>query len=238
MPTRCLNCNNEYSGKFCPQCGQKSNTHKITLATIVHDIPHSVFHLDKGIPYTLLQLLYRPGTAIKEYLDGKRMRFFSPLGYLFFLAAISSFINHEAADRMHGTMPANIMFPKLSVFFNHYPALMFCILAPFIAFWSWVFNRDKPYNYWENLVLNIYLIAQFNLFFIVNTILQITKIYTSPKVTAMLVCFMVYIAFAYAQFFKSKVTTKRIIKNVGMFLFIVFTLLTGLTLLGFMTPWW
>ena len=239
MQGHCLNCNTEYVGKFCPECGQKSSTHRITFAAILHEIPHSVFHIDKGLFFTFIQLLYRPGYAIRDYLSGKRVKFFTPISYLLLLCAASSVFYHlvSVADVQERISPG-ILFPKLALFFTDYPALMLCALTPFISFWSWLFNRDKQYNYWENVVLNIYIIAQFNLFFIINTLLHVLGIYTSGKVTPMLICFISYLVFTYSQFFRSKFSLKRLLKNTAMILLIVFTLITGLSVVGFMTKWW
>lgn len=240
MHTTCLNCNTHYKGKFCPECGQKSSTHKITFSAILHDIPHSVLHIDKGFFFTFLQLTYRPGKAIKDYLAGMRIRYFSPFAYLLLLCAASSFVRHQAVGYLHilFVVEPHMLFPALAEFFNHYPALMLCMLTPFISFWSWLFNKDKGYNYWENFILNTYIIAQFNLFFIINNLLLAFGIYTSGSVTPILLCFMGYLIFAYHQFYPQKATLKGALKNTTMFIMIALTLITGLSITGFMTPWW
>src|ERR1044072_8241398 len=162
MNTNCLNCGHEYQGKFCSQCGQKSHTARITLGGILHDIPHSVFHLDKGFAYNFIQLLIRPGQAIRDYINGKRVPHYNPFAYLFILSAASSLVNHWKNDYFEKyqhpvlTPTSHILFPDAAHFFHQYPGLMFCALIPFISLWSWVFNRDSKYNYWENLVMNTY----------------------------------------------------------------------------------
>ena len=237
MSATCLNCSTAYAGNFCPECGQKMNTQRVTFSAIIHEIPHSVFHIDKGFFFTFIQLLYRPGYAIKDYLQGKRVKYFTPIAYLLLLCAASSLFGHYAFGVALDTQKG-ILFPKLAAFFKHYPALMFCALTPFISVWSWLFNRDKQFNYWEIVVLNIYIIAQFNFFFIINTTLGVLGIYTSPNVTPMLICFIAYLVFTYLQFFKSKFTFKRLVRNTAMILLIVFTLINGLSIMGFMTKWW
>ena len=240
MHHTCLNCNTSYEGNFCPHCGQKAKTHRITFAAIMHDIPHSVFHVDKGLFYTFAQMLYKPGTVLKNYIDGKRVNYFSPFAYVFLLSAVSSFVTHAIQEQMsvHVSNKDMMLFPGMAMFFYHYPALMFCLLAPFISLWSWLFNLDFKYNYWENLVLNTYLIAQFNLIFILYVGAQAMHWYNSPNVTPVLLAFLAYVTFAYVQFFKRKMGGMRIVRNVLMFLFIALTLITGLSVFGFMTPWW
>src|SRR5882757_2952307 len=90
----CLNCEHNYAGKFCPECGQKGHTDRITLASIAHEVPHSVLHLDKGFFYTFKQLLVRPGHSIREYVQGKRVKHYSPIAYLLIMCAASSLMAH------------------------------------------------------------------------------------------------------------------------------------------------
>jgi hypothetical protein len=74
----CLNCeeNLEISAKFCPQCGQKTDTHRLTIGHIVHDSVHAITHADKGIFHLLKDLAVRPGVVAREYIGGKRKKYF------------------------------------------------------------------------------------------------------------------------------------------------------------------
>jgi hypothetical protein len=240
MDTKCLNCDAEYNGNFCPQCGQKQSTHKITLTTILHDIPHAVFHIDKGFLFTFRTLFYKPGKAIRDYLNGKRVNYFSPFAYLLLLCAASTFIDHLTSRYLHRHSVGNgwLLFPQLAVFFNHYPALMWCLLVPFISFWSWLFNKHSGYNYWENFIMNVYLIAQFNLFFIATKLIELSTHMFIRKVTPMLVCFIAYLVFAYLQFFPIRKGFIPALARILMFLLIAFTIINGLTFAGFMTKYW
>ena len=56
--THCLNCANELSGKYCSECGQKADTHRITFRNFVsHDLLHGTFHIEKGILFTAKEAL-------------------------------------------------------------------------------------------------------------------------------------------------------------------------------------
>jgi Protein of unknown function (DUF3667) len=74
----CLNCNERVSKKFCPNCGQKTNTHKITFKHfLLHDIVHGVWHFERGILFTLKEAIIRPGQAGLDYIRGKRVRYYN-----------------------------------------------------------------------------------------------------------------------------------------------------------------
>jgi hypothetical protein len=78
----CCNCNNEFTGEYCNQCGQKL-THRITMAHLAHDILHAFTHADKGFLYLMVQLFKNPGKVAREYIvEGKRKRYFMPFQYI------------------------------------------------------------------------------------------------------------------------------------------------------------
>ena len=75
---RCLNCENKLRGRFCHNCGQKADTHRITLPTFVkHDLVHGVWHVDNGIFYTLRKLVFKPGYAARAFLEGRRVKHYN-----------------------------------------------------------------------------------------------------------------------------------------------------------------
>ena len=49
----CLDCGAALTDRFCAHCGQPADTHRITLKhLLLHDLPHSVWHVDKGLAFT------------------------------------------------------------------------------------------------------------------------------------------------------------------------------------------
>ncbi len=90
--TTCINCGNSFTGKFCSNCRQPSETHRITWAELAHQLPHALFHADMGMLYTLKQLAVRPGDTIREYLAGKRAYHFNPLLYLILAGGLASLL--------------------------------------------------------------------------------------------------------------------------------------------------
>lgn len=91
---RCLNCQHDLHGaSYCPHCGQSARAPaRITLAHLLHELPHVVWHVDKGVLYTLREMWQAPGPTIRRYLAGERARFFQPFSLLLLLAGVSSFI--------------------------------------------------------------------------------------------------------------------------------------------------
>ena len=81
--THCLNCNQGVEGNFCSQCGQKASTHRFSVPHVMHEIPHSLFHIDKGIFKNITSIMYTR-RAVQEYMAGRRLSYFNP--FLYFLS--------------------------------------------------------------------------------------------------------------------------------------------------------
>jgi hypothetical protein len=89
MDVTCKNCSNVCDTYFCGVCGQKMNTKRFdTKHILVHEIPHSIFHLDKGFLLTTKALIKRPGHFIRDYIEGKRANHYGPIQYLFIIGIV------------------------------------------------------------------------------------------------------------------------------------------------------
>ncbi len=47
MGNNCKNCNQDLNGNYCSNCGQTADTHEINFKSILHEIQHSIFHIEK-----------------------------------------------------------------------------------------------------------------------------------------------------------------------------------------------
>ena len=89
----CSNCGFRFgeADSYCPRCGQKNHETKVPLKHLLEEFVESTFHLDTKILKTLRYLIFFPGRLSREYNEGKRARFVSPLrlyifiSFLFFL---------------------------------------------------------------------------------------------------------------------------------------------------------
>ncbi len=84
----CLNCGTVYTGSYCNRCGQSRNTPRYRLSNAFRNILGGFTNIDNGFGRTLLDLLYRPGYMIKDFIAGKRILYFRPFQTLFVLAAL------------------------------------------------------------------------------------------------------------------------------------------------------
>ncbi|MCJ2185436.1 DUF3667 domain-containing protein [Novosphingobium beihaiensis] len=79
----CLNCGTALIGAHCHACGQAAHVHR-SLAAFFHDLLHGVFHFEGKIWRTLPLLAWRPGRLTREYIDGRRASYISPIALFLF----------------------------------------------------------------------------------------------------------------------------------------------------------
>ncbi|WP_300700152.1 HAD-IA family hydrolase [Bacteroides sp.] len=87
-PSTCQNCGTSYTGNFCNRCGQTRNTPRYHLSNAFKNIMGGFTNIDNGFGRTLLELLYRPGYMIRDFIGGQRVHYFRPFQTLFVLAAL------------------------------------------------------------------------------------------------------------------------------------------------------
>lgn len=85
----CLNCGQTAGPHFCGSCGQPVDDRRSPLASLLRELVEETFSID-GRTVRTLRALVRPGLITRLYLDGKRVRFLSPLR-LYLLASVLLF---------------------------------------------------------------------------------------------------------------------------------------------------
>lgn len=79
----CSDCGAEVSGRFCANCGQPAHVHR-SLLHLGEEILHGVMHFDSRAWRTLPMLVFRPGQLTREWVQGRRTRYVSPLAMFLF----------------------------------------------------------------------------------------------------------------------------------------------------------
>ena len=105
----CLNCDTVYTGSYCNRCGQSRNTPRYRFSNAFRNILGGFTNIDNGFGRTLLDLLYRPGYMIRDFIAGKRILYFRPFQTLFVLAALYimavQLVDPEALKEKKGKSP-------------------------------------------------------------------------------------------------------------------------------------
>lgn len=160
MSEKCLNCNAATENNFCSICGQKNSTHRFSLQHfIVHDFIHGVFHLDKGFFFTIKELFTRPGHSVREYVQGKRVKYFNAFTAIIIIIGVGYFLGEFAKDKTIHLSQSDKDFEGFSKVTKHYAKLVALSWVPFYALMSYLLFKKSKQNYSENLILNMYMIV-------------------------------------------------------------------------------
>lgn len=84
----CLNCGYTFRGHNCPNCGQAASTQRITKKSALKNLFTTLIGGDSVFLRTCGNLMYRPGYMIRDFLCGKRTRYFRPVQMLLCLVTI------------------------------------------------------------------------------------------------------------------------------------------------------
>jgi hypothetical protein len=86
------------AGAYCSACGQKRlDARDYTLAHLLRQAFHQLTEIDGKLLRSLRLLLFSPGRLGREYMDGRRARYASPLS-LFLLANVVYFFAPAVSD--------------------------------------------------------------------------------------------------------------------------------------------
>jgi hypothetical protein len=239
MIETCLNCSNPVTEKFCSKCGQKTTTHKYSFKHFIeHDLIHGIWHVDNGILFTIRELFTRPGHSIREFINGKRVGYFSFVTLLLLILGISHFLGDYAQVKISDLMPESSqgITNKVEAFTNKYPKTMLLITIPFYSIFSFLWFRKSKLNLTEHFVLNSYKTvaeSMIGLLFLVITIL-----FSNIKVLTLVYSFisfltLIYSFWYYKQFFSGYGYSKKalIIRSIAVvFSYIVLSLFVGIIL--------
>lgn len=235
--------------KFCPKCGQSTHTNRIDLHFLIHEIQHGIFHVDKGIFYTLKELFSRPGYSIQEYIDGKRQRHFKPVLLVMILGAIFALLKHffHLKEENILTIQGNISGKELDIIQNFYNFINFLVKwteehyafysllqIPFISLgFYWRFKKYNRYNYAEWLVIMTFITGQILAISIVGLfwerfIHSLDEIFTFIWISMLL--------WTIIQLFPNEKKIHILMRGIGAFLLsllLLFLLLIGILGVGF-----
>ncbi|MEO0734440.1 MAG: DUF3667 domain-containing protein [Bacteroidota bacterium] len=169
----CLNCGTPLHGKFCANCGQRASTQRFTFRRIFStDFISDTFNLNQGLMRTFRDLTFRPGYLIRDYLGGKRKRYFNFIGLLLILLAIEallwSFAHNAPADVLLESMRNQLAASSPEMAENlrtediqrmNSQKIIFPFVIPLAAIGPFLFLRRLRLNYAECCIVIVFLLS-------------------------------------------------------------------------------
>jgi len=151
MDDSCLNCGAPLASKFCPHCGQKADTHRITFGHFVtHDLLHGVWHIERGILFTLKEAVLRPGRAALDYISGKRVRYYNVFYLCLLVIGLDALISHFFLPTVTYTQKSQT---EVMSFIMHNIKFVVLGIVPMIAIDGWLLFGKLKLNVAEHFII-------------------------------------------------------------------------------------
>src|SRR5690554_6051963 len=169
MENNCLNCNQPITGNFCANCGQKKHK-RIDRKYLIDELQYTVLHTNKGLFYTIKNLIKNPGKTTREFINGNRVNHYKPILLVFLLSTISTFIMYkmigmgEVMERYYSESKMDFVNEQnefMTWLSNYIPVLML-LLIPFFAMLTKISFRKWGHNYYEHFVMNAFFLSLYS----------------------------------------------------------------------------
>lgn len=98
----CPNCGAVVALEYCPACGQRRGDYRRSLGSLLGELVRELLELDGRLGRTLRALL-RPGRLTREFNDGRRRRYTSPIR-LYLFVCVALFATASVTFRVHNML--------------------------------------------------------------------------------------------------------------------------------------
>lgn len=209
---------------------------RISMQTIYESIL-AVFNFEKGLSFTIKNLLVSPGRTLSNYLfTAERSKHIKPMNFLLLMVTIATFLTlhlikstnpetaggNEIEDILGGNsinLGENVpqkLNDAIAIFnelLNKYYHIFQLLKIPFFALATmWIFQKKK-FNYAEHLIINSFILAMTTFLFIVIYPISLIQM----NVFAILItATILYMFIAYVSVFDEK-NWKGFLKAIGCY---------------------
>ena len=228
----CKNCQSTLSGTYCATCGYPKTLPRIDRKYLLSEIS-SVLNFDKGILFTIKELLIRPGKNVRDFINRDRNRLVKPVIFLILCSLAytiaEQFLHFEDEYENaygFGESATSDIFGWIQKNYGYANILM----AVFIALWIKIFFRKYDYNFFEILILLCFVMGMGMLIY---TVFGIAESLTGTKLlqAGSLLAF-VYVSWAIGLFFDKK-KKMNYVKGFISYILGMISFYTGAVVLGY-----
>ncbi len=144
----------------CPVCQRSARQGRISLRFLWQRLVEEVLGDRRSFRITFVDLFRNPGEVVRAYLDGRDLRYFSPLKYFLTILALSLFL---PVPRFMDNLLANLAVKtgRLDVaqageFVRDWNTLLYLPMLLLLGLVTRYFYRAQRFNYAEHLVIAAY----------------------------------------------------------------------------------
>ena len=206
----CKNCGQLTATKFCPNCGQRSSVHRVTVRETAEDLADNLFSVSAPLVITVKNLFANPGKLLREYLGGQRKKYYKPISFFILTTAVYLFLRwiidfdiRAHIDLDEATMEQVdedlLSQARFFMFQNINTLAFFFVLTMSLALKVFFY---KNYKLIEYVAVAFYLNGVYSMFATMN-IFYIK--YVNPQVQYLAILVMaVYFVYAIVRFFEKR----------------------------------
>ncbi len=248
----CLNCERTTSGNFCFNCGQKTDTHRITFKHFIfHYILHGVWHFEKGILFTINESLFRSGEAALDYISGKRIRYYNVFYLTLLISGLNIFLSHfydTLAYKYLGVVEEieeNSRHKSLFTFLLDNAKIIILSFIPLFAINSFFIFNKKRLNFSEHFIiagmifLGVLTIVSIESIISFLDLVNYLDVISASISNSMLVIIVLFLIRNYYYTFNDCYSLLAISWRIALFfiVLIVEVFLFAIVLMGFLSNW-
>lgn len=201
----CKKCKNELHGNYCSNCGHPQEIERINSRYIVSEIG-SVLNLQKGLFFTIKELFIRPGKNIKIFISEDRTRLVKPIMFIL-ICSLTYTLFEQIFEFKDGYIDlqfdgsdsvVSLIFQWITQNYGYTNILM----SVFVAIWIKILYRKHDYNFYEILVMLLFVSGmQMLIFSFLGALESLTK---APILSFGMYFVFIYAFWATAQFFDKR----------------------------------
>lgn len=201
----CKKCKSELHGDYCSKCGHPQKTKKINSRYIASEIG-SVLNFEKGIFFTIKELFIRPGQNIKIFISEDRNRLVKPIMFILICSLVYTIFEqlfefkYKYIDLQIDSSGSviNLIFQWITQNYGYSNALM----SVFVALWVKVFFRKYDYNFYEILIMLLFITGMQML--IATLLGTLESLFKTPILRFGNPVVLIYVFWATAHFFDKR----------------------------------
>ena len=229
---KCSQCESELFDQFCSSCGHPRKPNKINGQYILSEL-RGILDFEKGIFFTIKELLLRPGENVEKFIQEDRNRLVKPVVFIIICSLVYTVIQnvfHFEDGYVGFSIGQDSAAETISQLISENYGYANIIIATLVAFWIKLFFKKYNYNYFEILILVSYVMGVgmliFSFFGIIDSLVEL-KVADKGYLIGVL-----YVSWGIGQFFdKGKIP--GYLKGfasymIGMSSFMVAAMLLGL----------
>ena len=203
----CKKCKNEIQSDYCPYCGHPQEIERINGRYIISEIG-SVLNFQKGIFHTIKELLIRPGQNIRQFISEDRSRLVKPI-MLILICSLTYTIFEQIFEFKDEYIDFHVEFNDsdsvMSLIFQWISqnyGYSNILMSVFVAIWIKILYRKYDYNFYEILILLLFVSGmQMLISSFLGVLGSLTKI---PILSFGTYIVLIYAFWATAQFFDKR----------------------------------